>query len=114
MLNINPFLNDYYINFEIFCEALGLITFYIKESDKNSNNDVMKIYTIFVKMSQKSIDDNKIKNASLRCSPVKKFNIALEAIKRKYIDDIEKENILIKYKNVLNSPTSFDDICSNK
>ena len=31
-----------------------------------------------------------------------------------YIDDIEKENILIKYKNVLNSPTSFDDICSNK
>lgn len=114
LLNINPFLNDYYINFEIFCEALGLITFYIKESDKNSNNDVMKIYTIFVKMSQKSIDDNKIKNASLRCSPVKKFNIALEAIKRKYIDDIEKENILIKYKNVLNSPTSFDDICSNK
>ena len=49
-------------------------------------------------MSQKSIDDNKIKNASLRCSPVKKFNIALEAIKRKYIDDIEKENTMVKYK----------------
>ena len=114
LLNINPFLNDYYINFEIFCEALGLITFYIKDSDKNSNNDVMKIYTIFVKMSQKSIDDNKKKNASLRCSPVKKFNIALEALKRKYIDDIEKENRMVKYKNVLNSPTSFDDICSSK
>ena len=81
--NITPFLSKQLINFEIFCEALGICTFYIKDSN-NSKNEIDKIFHLLSKMSQKSKDWNTIFKSYFRSSDYKEFNIMLEYLKEKY------------------------------
>ena len=104
-----PFLSKQLINFEIFCEALGISTFYIKDSN-NSKNEIDKIFHLLSKMSQKSKDWNTIFKSSFKSSDYKEFNIMLEYLKEKYLNEFDEGNSSFNYKMILNSPTSFDDI----
>lgn len=113
----NPILEVDKINFEIYCEALGITSLYMK-SNKTNITDIDKVFILLQKMSLNSALETILKNSVKGINSTKEFNLSIEALKRKYILNInnikgyysdDSENL----KNLLNSPTSFEDILNS-
>lgn len=113
----NPIFDVDKINFEIYCEALGITSLYIK-SNKENIKDVDKIFMLLQKMGRNPALDTVLKNSIRGINSTKEFNLSIEALKKKYAADIyyikgyysdDSDN----YKNLLNSPTSFEDILNS-
>ena len=132
LIKSNNFFNQSLINFNIFCETLGISAYYIKafgNKDNDKNIDTFKILELIRKMSQKNAIDQVLKKSNFNSKTyniAKEFNKAYEILKEKYLSDkklLDKKNILTnknvlyskesKYKKLLNSQTCFEDIISN-
>ena len=132
LIKSNNFFNQSLINFNIFCETLGISAYYIKafgNKDNDTNIDTFKILELIRKMSQKNAIDQVLKKSNFNSRTyniAKEFTKAYELLKEKYLTDkklLDKKNMLTnknvlysnesKYKKLLNSQTCFEDIISN-
>ena len=119
LVKYNPFFKDNLINFEIFCETLGISSYFIKGYEKSNQKDIHQVLELLRRMSQQNSVENILKNSqfNINYNSAKDFNAAFKFLKERYLNNEDDDNYKrnkgsdnINYKKILNSPTSFEDI----
>ena len=119
LVKYNPFFKENLINFEIFCETLGICSYFIKGYENYNRKDIYKVLELLRRMSQQNSVENILKNSQFNpnYNSAKDFNVAFKFLKERYLNNNDSDNNrnqdknnAFNYKKILNSPTSFEDI----